>query len=64
MVYQFTINKLFLDLIQQVFIKENWINKKMNYDLIFSKRLIKLGYTDLLLDGKYIINLSHLNIVI
>lgn len=54
-------NKLFLDLIQQVFIKENWINKKMNYDLIFSQRLIKLGYTDLLLDSKYIINLSHRN---
>lgn len=47
-------NNIFLNKIRNVFIKQNYINKKVNYDYILSKNI---NYNNLI-DSKYILNLS------
>ena len=50
-------NNIFLNKIQNVLIKQNYINKKINYDFILSKNI---NYNNLI-DSKYILNISCKN---
>ena len=51
-------NDIFMNSIEEFFVKMNQINNETNYDFILSEYLIKEKYENLLIDSDYIINLS------